>query len=171
AACLAFIAAPVVSRESVSTLVALGNPHVAASAKECSASSGGSCECPAQRLLELTASNLLPQLRVQADSFLRLEQRRANGLEVNLYHLKQPARLSELELPFKILPLRQVDLTGLQVLEVPQKQAQDSWFPGYAWSILICTRCEGRHLGWKFTPISGSSTAAPQDAFYALIVE
>lgn len=27
---------------------------------------------------------------------------------------------------------------------------QDSWFPGYAWTIAVCGTC-GRHLGWKFT--------------------
>jgi hypothetical protein len=28
--------------------------------------------------------------------------------------------------------------------------AQDSWFPGYAWTIASCARCLN-HLGWKFT--------------------
>lgn len=27
---------------------------------------------------------------------------------------------------------------------------QDTWFPGYAWTIMCCSRCFG-HLGWKYT--------------------
>ena len=53
----------------------------------------------------------------------------------------------------------------MELLEVPSKDALDSWFPGFAWSILLCKRCEGRHLGWKFTP---TGDGVP---FYALIVE
>lgn len=30
--------------------------------------------------------------------------------------------------------------------------AQDSWFPGYAWSIASCARCLN-HLGWRFTRV------------------
>ena len=53
-----------------------------------------------------------------------------------------------------------------QVLEVSPEQARDSWFVGYEWSIVICRRGSGRHLGWKFTP-RGHTNEAP---FYALIV-
>ena len=28
--------------------------------------------------------------------------------------------------------------------------SEDSWFPGYSWTILNCAGC-GRHLGWRFT--------------------
>eukprot|EP00435_Cladocopium_sp_Y103_P071584 s72_g37.t2 len=95
----------------------------------------------------------------------RMEEHEVHGLKVSLYNFKQPARLSELQLPFKLLLLRQVDQTDLELLEVPSKDALDSWFPGFAWSILLCKRCEGRHLGWKFTP---TGDGVP---FYALIVE
>eukprot|EP00913_Durusdinium_trenchii_P016534 g15539.t1 len=102
-----------------------------------------------------------------ADSFIGMEEHEVQGLKVNLYNFKQPARLSELQLPFKLLLLRSVDLTDTQLYEVPMKQAVDSWFPGFAWSILLCKRCQGRHLGWKFTPTSTTDGSA----FYALIVE
>lgn len=174
----------VAARETAAVL-APGNPHQRKLAGEvvegqeedegsCSASSldrsscrGGPCECPAQQL-QLVGSNLMPRLPVQGDSFLGYEHLRlSGGLELTVYNFKQPRRLSELELPFRILPLQHIDLTNVRVLEVPPKQALDSWFPGFAWSILICERCQGRHLGWKFTP-TGSSAG---EAFYALIVE
>lgn len=164
---LVFSFVPAYGRESC-TLLATGNPHMPSQCLESSEKSAGGCDCPAQRLLELTAQNLVPQQPVQSDTFLRLETRRANGLEVNLYNFKQPGRLSPLELPFKILAVRQVDLTDIKVIEVPAQQALDSWFPGYAWSILVCERCQGRHLGWKFTP---AKVGPQQEAFYALIVE
>jgi hypothetical protein len=28
--------------------------------------------------------------------------------------------------------------------------AEDSWFPGYCWTIAYCAACYA-HLGWKFT--------------------
>jgi len=112
----------------------------------------------------------MPRLPVQGDTFRGIEERRlVGGLEITIYNFDQPRRLSELQLPFKILPMRRIDLTDVQVVEVPPKQALDSWFPGYAWSILICDRCKGRHLGWKFTPAGPS--ALNSEAFYALIVE
>eukprot|EP00438_Fugacium_kawagutii_P025536 Skav228463 [mRNA] locus=scaffold1058:378983:379573:- [translate_table: standard] len=145
----------------VSTLAATGNPHAPAP----SCADAGDCTCPAQNL-DLSQANL-PILPVQADSFLGMEEHEVQGLKVNLYKFKQPSRLSQLQLPFKLLLLQQVDQTDLQLIEVPSKQALDSWFPGFAWSILLCERCEGRHLGWKFTPV----TAGRGLPFYALIVE
>ena len=144
-----------------SAITATGNPHMA----QAQCSSEG-CECRAQKHLDLSPANLVPFLPVQADSFLSMEKYDASGVEVNLYNFKQPARLSHLQLPFKLVLLRQLDFTDLHVFEVPQKQALDSWFPGYVWSVLVCGRCDGRHLGWKFTPARSSG-----DAFYALIVE
>jgi hypothetical protein len=34
---------------------------------------------------------------------------------------------------------------------------QDSWFPGYAWTIAYCARCYS-HLGWKFTLVADTAT-------------
>merc|ERR1719189_1204446 len=117
--------------------------------------------------MDLSVSNFVPRLPVQAGSFLNFEERRVGGLDITIYHFRQPRRLSELQLPFKILPLRRIDVTDLLLLEVPPQQSLDSWFPGYAWSILLCGRCGGRHIGWKFTPTSPGAA----EAFYALIVE
>ena len=34
---------------------------------------------------------------------------------------------------------------------------QDSWFPGFAWTIVSCQRCFN-HLGWRFTPANQNSS-------------
>eukprot|EP00927_Polykrikos_kofoidii_P015848 TRINITY_DN1709_c0_g2_i2.p1 TRINITY_DN1709_c0_g2~~TRINITY_DN1709_c0_g2_i2.p1 ORF type:complete len:234 (+),score=50.22 TRINITY_DN1709_c0_g2_i2:103-804(+) len=124
------------------------------------------CSCPVQGLA-LPTELALTGLRVQTDdAFLRLESRRVAGREIELYHFKQPQRLSSLELSFKILPLRRIDFADVEVIEVAPKDSLDSWFPGYAWSVIVCTRCNGLHLGWKFTP-----TSTQGEAFFGLIVD
>ena len=45
--------------------------------------------------------------------------------------------------------------------EVGPAVSRDSWFPGYAWQITLCERCE-THLGWFFRGAGGS--------FHGLIV-
>lgn len=156
--CVLAVFGCVLARGREASIAATGNPHMS----ECP---GEGCDCPAQKQLDLSLMNLVPFQPVQADSFLGMEKYETRGLEVNLYNFKQPARLSELQLPFKLLLLKSLDLTDLHVLEVSKEQAQDSWFPGYEWSVLVCGRCDGRHLGWKFVPARSGS------AFYALIVE
>ena len=34
-----------------------------------------------------------------------------------------------------------------------------SWFPGYAWRIVLCRSCHS-HLGWSFLPPAGGATKA-----------
>lgn len=40
-----------------------------------------------------------------------------------------------------------------------------TWFPGYAWSVVVCAAC-GAHLGWAFA--KGEATTP---SFFALIVD
>jgi hypothetical protein len=40
-----------------------------------------------------------------------------------------------------------------------QPTVADSWFPGYAWTIISCVVCHG-HLGWKFTKCGNSTTTS-----------
>jgi len=57
---------------------------------------------------------------------------------------------------------------SVETLPVDTKQAVNSWFPGYYWSLLICTKCDTPlHLGWKFTPVSADAYVS----FFALIVD
>ncbi|XP_014676590.1 PREDICTED: protein cereblon-like isoform X2 [Priapulus caudatus] len=37
---------------------------------------------------------------------------------------------------------------------------ENSWFPGYAWTILNCRGCH-QHMGWKFTDVSGDRRLEP----------
>jgi hypothetical protein len=39
---------------------------------------------------------------------------------------------------------------------------EHSWFPGYAWTIALCSGC-GVHLGWRFR--------SPADQFFGLILD
>merc|ERR1712216_764028 len=105
-------------------------------------------------------------MATQADTFKAIVKKRVWGMDVPLYLFQQPARLSALELPFKLLLVRHVPLEGLVELSVDPREAMDSWFVGYALTIVVCERCDGvTHLGWRFTSTSGA------DSFYALIVD
>lgn len=54
------------------------------------------------------------------------------------------------------LTVREV-YTPLRSVAVDRRsETKDSWFPGYAWAILTCGRCN-RHLGWRFTKANASS--------------
>ena len=35
---------------------------------------------------------------------------------------------------------------------IGKRSEQDSWFPGYAWTIMQCSNCH-HHLGWQFTSV------------------
>lgn len=48
---------------------------------------------------------------------------------------------------FQILTLREIHQDHV-VIDVV-RSTQDSWFPGYSWSIVYCSSCY-RHLGWQF---------------------
>lgn len=67
------------------------------------------------------------------------------------------------------ITLRNIDDDG--VWYQGQPQSQDSWFPGYCWTIMACSVC-GHHLGWKFTlsnsgSINGNNPQRPS-TFYGV---
>jgi hypothetical protein len=150
-----------------SHLIATGNPHA-------------SSKCPSVHDAEFAAeqesaaatclksidplSVIATPLPTQSDTHVNTVMVKYRGTPIPLYQFRQPARLSDLQLPFRILPLRAIDLANVVEIAVSAEQAADSWYPGYSWSILVCTGCSGTmHIGWKFT--------GTQDSFYALIVE
>lgn len=125
---------------------------------------GSQCSCPAQIInpKQIIANRML----TQQDTFLSLETAKIAKVPVPLYNFKQPARLNPGQLPFKILLVHEVG-PGAVALRVEDEQAQDSWFVGYQWDVLVC-ECEDNkvtHIGWKF-----NSKEDPALHFYALIV-
>jgi len=45
------------------------------------------------------------------------------------------------------------------VFTVGEAEIQDSWFPGYAWTIALCGHCFC-HIGWQYTQVVPSSSQA-----------
>jgi Yippee zinc-binding/DNA-binding /Mis18, centromere assembly len=43
-----------------------------------------------------------------------------------------------------------------------EAHVQDSWFPGYSWTIMSCAAC-AHHLGWKFCAVEGTPSNASLD--------
>lgn len=54
---------------------------------------------------------------------------------------------------YQIMTLRSVDRERVAIDE--RRFTQDSWFPGYSWSITSCRTCPN-HLGWRFDHVDES---------------
>ena len=152
--------------EAIEVLRADGNPHTAGAPACCKAQA-----LPPDRFLADAAA-----LEVQGDTFLRVTTHSHAGLPVPVWEFKQPARLSELELPFTIALVEEVDPEGIVEVAAADGDAADSWFPDYAWShYVVCATDEGApvHLGWRFTRKATRAAAAggagPRE-FVAMIV-
>ena len=48
-----------------------------------------------------------------------------------------------------------------------QPVAQDSWFPGYAWTVAYCSACFA-HMGWRFTPVTRGRALSGAQSFWGL---
>jgi len=102
----------------------------------------------------------------QSDTLIGITTKKILTVPVPIYHFHQPARLSEVQLPFQLVLISDIDdRRGLHEIATPPAQSADSWFPGYHWLPIVYVSCEHpQHVGWKFTsPTTG-------DFFYALIV-
>lgn len=62
----------------------------------------------------------------------------------------------------ELLTLRQA--WGWTAVCDPTEEA--TWFPGYAWEIIVCSRCRS-HLGWRYLARQGGDPAA----FFGLLRE
>mmetsp|Transcript_3688 Transcript_3688/g.8068 ORF Transcript_3688/g.8068 Transcript_3688/m.8068 type:complete len:229 (+) Transcript_3688:130-816(+) len=108
----------------------------------------------------------------QPDTLVEITHKKVLSVPVPVYHFRQPSRISDLELPFRLVLVSDIDAAPhlLREIPVPHSVAVDSWFPGYVWSPVVYSGCsdDGNgpvHVGWKFTnPTSG-------EFFYALIID
>ena len=96
---------------------------------------------------------------------------------VPVYSMKQPARLSEAQLEFQLVLVKELgQSTGIQEVPFPMEKAMDSWFPGYYWAPLVLSCGENnnnwQHVGWKFTALHDNGGNSNRFShFYALIVQ
>jgi len=151
------------------TVFATGNLYQDRPTCNAGAESACGCQCSAQHIDPLALFHEVPA--VQKDTFEGVVTKSHLGVQVPVYHFRQPSRLSHLELPFKLVLLRNLGAaSGVVEVPVDMKQAVDSWFPDYYWGyLLICTECSTPvHLGWKFVP---KHKADSSTSFYALIVD
>ena len=80
----------------------------------------------------LDVSNVLSShAMTQADTLLGIFPKTYKGRSVPVYHFKQSARLNPDQLPFKLVRMQSIDMTGVLILPVDSASASDSWFPGY----------------------------------------
>ncbi|KAL8591776.1 hypothetical protein ACOMHN_032318 [Nucella lapillus] len=62
-----------------------------------------------------------------------------------------------------------------EVQKVSKPFAEDSWFPGFAWTVAVCPRC-GHHLGWVFDPLPSSENVVQMkvtqhsNSFFGLVL-
>lgn len=153
--------------QSLSCLAELsveGNPH--------SSDSGTAC-CPAQRLAPETLLPFPTTLTTQRDTFVTTTEKKHGDVSATVFTFRQPARLSNLELPFDLALVADLDPRGIVEVPAPAKDAADSWFPDYSWDHWVV--CAGtadakpQHLGWRFMRKAGATGAGPT-SFVALIV-
>uniref|UniRef100_A0A7S0E2X0 Uncharacterized protein n=1 Tax=Hanusia phi TaxID=3032 RepID=A0A7S0E2X0_9CRYP len=166
---LPLLLSPPVIAERIEYLQAVENPHMLQHAQ----STDGQCasetcsSCPAKGFLDPTTI-LNEPVATQLDTLITIQRKSYMGVEVPIYHFKQPDRLNPQQLPFKLIRTRSVNPDGLLIIPVDPAAANDSWFPDYRWDILVCSSCEGyQHLGWRFSP----KIAGAGETFYALIVD
>jgi hypothetical protein len=130
-------------------VLAEGNPHMHAHQKQPSPAS-----CPAQALVPQTflADALL--LRKQEDTFLHAEQRTHLGEPVSVLHFKQPGRLSNLEFPFALVLLADINPAGIVEVPTPANEAKDSWFPDFSWNHwVVCSQPVGPQPARLLLPV------------------
>jgi hypothetical protein len=140
------------------------NPHAA-----------GASACAAGRSLDglLEPYHLITKpMATQPDTFQELAFRKVLTVPVPVYRMKQPVRLSEAQLEFQLVLVKDLAKAGkasIRESPVDKERAMDSWFPGYYWTPLVMTCTEGawQHVGWKFTALNESQDLPH---FYALMV-
>lgn len=117
---------------------------------------------------------LTKPLQTQADTFLNIKFRKVLTVPIPVYQMKQPGRISEAELEFDLVLVKDLTKAGMTMIRevtVNYELAGDSWFPGYHWAPIVMS-CDGnqwQHVGWKFT--AGEQNVQTLPHFYALMVQ
>ena len=112
----------------------------------------------------------------QEDTFQEMVYAKVLGVPVPTYVMKQPERLSQAQLGFQMILVKDLSVSGKSQIRTAavedMEKAKDSWFPGYYWTPLYlpCGDAEGEtlHVGWKFTAYGTKDPSLP--FFYALMV-
>ena len=158
------VGAFVVGASAESAITADGNPYI----QDEGTCTGPACKCAAQAITPVTLlhGNFHPN-SFQDEQLQNIDTVKAFGQVVPIYHFKQPQSLNPAQLPFKIALLNQnMPMENIYVWKTDSESATNSWFPEYEWSIVVCMKDGGRHLGWQFT-----NKVDPTKYFYALIVD
>ena len=190
-AMLLLIALCCLLQTSLANVVVTGNPHVPPPSPDVCPFPGNEAPDSCSQALFIDPSRVIAApAPLQADTFSHVQRVRYLDAVVPVsaalprcclashsftfplhcrYHFRQPERLSHLQLPFKIVLVNAPPSAALRAVAVDPRDAADSWFIGYSWSLLLCGSpasdgCDSEtHLGWRYTSASG-------DVFYALIV-
>mmetsp|Transcript_36850 Transcript_36850/g.57915 ORF Transcript_36850/g.57915 Transcript_36850/m.57915 type:complete len:145 (-) Transcript_36850:109-543(-) len=107
-----------------------------------------------QRLLECsTTSERLKQEVEFLKKFNPIQCRRCSALlshRTNIFSMSTEGNIGTYVNPHgcihQLITVKQISSVKL----VGRRCAEDSWFPGYSWTILNCGNCGG-HVGWRFT--------------------
>ncbi|CAE1279815.1 unnamed protein product [Acanthosepion pharaonis] len=62
-----------------------------------------------------------------------------------------------------------ITLSNADVLKVDKAHREESWFPGFSWSICVCPSC-GIHLGWHFEATEVDTITGKRQSFFGLIL-
>ncbi|GAB1597745.1 protein cereblon-like isoform X1 [Argonauta hians] len=62
-----------------------------------------------------------------------------------------------------------ITFSEAEVLKADKPHTEDSWFPGFSWSIVVCPTCR-IHLGWFFESLDSDYHTGKKNSFYGLIL-
>ena len=158
----------VIVEEKTIEIGVTGNPH-----EDGNATSTGTCQgsplCVTNLKTILQPKHILTsKMPTQTDTFKDIVMANVFSRRVPVYRFHQPRRMSVRELFFSLVLVTEIEEPH-EIVQVSMKQALDSWFPGYCWSVLLVCDCGSRnykHVGWKFT-----SSSLQGSHFFALIVD
>jgi cereblon len=113
-----------------------------------------------QRFLE--CSSTVERLRLQLDILQRMGFMACRRCQLQichqeqLFHMSAEGPVSAFVNPGGVVHETATFYKATNLVLVGGKSEEHSWFPGYAWTIAACARCNG-HIGWRFTAVKNDS--------------